>query len=175
VRTDRLILRRWRHSDREPFARLNADPRVMEFFPQPLSAGESDALADRIEAHFEERGFGLYAAELGEDGSFIGYVGLAAPRFSAHFTPAVEIGWRLDAAYWGRGLATEGAREIVRHAFEDLGLTALVSFTAPANVRSVRVMEKLGMTHDPADDFDHPGLADGDPLRRHVLYRLVNS
>ena len=147
----------------------------MEFFPQPLSAGESDALADRIEAHFEERGFGLYAAELGEDGSFIGYVGLAAPRFSAHFTPAVEIGWRLDAAYWGRGLATEGAREIVRHAFEDLGLTALVSFTAPANVRSVRVMEKLGMTHDPADDFDHPGLADGDPLRRHVLYRLVNS
>jgi len=147
----------------------------MEFFPQPLSAGESDALADRIGAHFVERGFGLYAAELAEDGSFIGYVGLAAPRFSAHFTPAVEIGWRLDAAYWGRGLATEGAREIVRHAFEDLGLTALVSFTAPANVRSVRVMEKLGMTHDPADDFDHPGLADGDPLRRHVLYRLVNS
>src|SRR5580658_5625584 len=128
MRTDRLILRRWRDSDREPFARMNADSRVMEFFRQVLSAEESDALVDRIEAHFEERGFGLYAAELVEDGSFIGYIGLAVPRFSAHFTPCVEIGWKLDAAYWGRGFATEGAQEIVRHAFEDLGLAGLVSF-----------------------------------------------
>jgi RimJ/RimL family protein N-acetyltransferase len=175
MRTDRLILRRWRDSDREPFARMNADSRVMEFFRQVLSAEESDALVDRIEAHFEERGFGLYAAELVEDGSFIGYIGLAVPRFSAHFTPCVEIGWKLDAAYWGRGFATEGAQEIVRHAFEDLGLAAIVSFTVPANLRSRRVMQKLGMTYDPADDFDHPGLAEGHPLRRHVLYRLVNS
>jgi RimJ/RimL family protein N-acetyltransferase len=144
----------------------------MEFFPRPLSSAESNALVDRIEKHFEARGFGLYAAELLADGEFIGYVGLAAPSFSAHFTPCVEIGWRLDATYWGRGLATEGAREMVRHAFEDLGLESLVSFTVPANIRSRRVMEKLGMTHDATDDFDHPNLAASDPLRRHVLYRL---
>jgi RimJ/RimL family protein N-acetyltransferase len=146
----------------------------MEFFPHPLSAEESNRLVDRIETHFEEHGFGLYAAELIEGGSFIGYIGLAVPRFTAHFTPCVEIGWRLAIEYWGRGLATEGAREIARHAFDELGLLELVSFTVPGNVRSRRVMEKLGMTHNPADDFDHPGLPEGDLLRRHVLYRLRN-
>ena len=172
MRTERLLLRRWRESDREPFARLNADPRVMEFFPRPLSPEESNRLVDRIETHFEEHGFGLYAAELMEDQSFIGYIGLAVPKFSAHFTPCVEIGWRLAFERWGRGLATEGAREIVRHAFDELGLLELVSFTVPGNIPSRRVMEKLGMTHNPADDFDHAGLPEGDPLRRHVLYRL---
>jgi RimJ/RimL family protein N-acetyltransferase len=165
-------LRRWRESDRAPFARMNADARVTEFLGGPLSASGSNLLADRIERHFEERGFGLYAAELLEHGSFIGYIGLASPKFSAHFTPCVEIGWRLDLPYWGRGFATEGAREVARHAFEDLDLTEIVSFTVPANLRSRRVMEKLGMTHDAADDFDHPNFAAGDPLRRHVLYRL---
>ena len=174
-RTSRLLLRRWRDSDREPFGRINADPRVMEFFPRVLSREESDLLVDQIEEHFEEHGFGLCAAELIEEPSFIGYIGLAVPRFSAHFTPCVEIGWRLAAAHWGRGLATEGAREIVRQAFETLGLEELVSFTVPANVRSRRVMEKLGMTHDPLDDFNHPRLAEGDPLRRHVLYRLKRA
>lgn len=153
---------------------MNADPRVMEFFPQPLSREESDAGVDRIEAGFEEHGFGLYAAELIEDGSFIGSIGLAVPEFPAHFMPCVEIAWRLAAAYWGRGLATEGARAVVQHAFSDLGLQELVSFTVPANVRSRRVMEKLGMTRQPADDFDHPGVPEGHPLRRHVLYRLQN-
>jgi RimJ/RimL family protein N-acetyltransferase len=172
VKTDRLLLRRWRDSDREPFARLNADPCVMEFFPRPLSPDESDLLVNRIETHFEQHGFGLYAAELLEDQVFIGYIGLAVPNFSAHFTPCVEIGWRLAAAHWGRGLATEGAREVVRLAFEELGLQELVSFTVPGNLRSRRVMEKLGMTHNPADDFDHPGLPEGGPLRHHVLYRL---
>lgn len=170
--TERLQLRRWRESDREPFARLNADPRVMEFLPRALSRDESNGLVDRIETHFEEHGFGLYAAELVEDRSFIGYIGLAVPRFTAHFTPCVEIGWRLALEHWGRGLATEGAREIVRYAFGELGLRELVSFTVPGNLRSRRVMEKLAMTHSPADDFDHPGLPEGDPLRRHVLYRL---
>jgi RimJ/RimL family protein N-acetyltransferase len=174
-RTDRLLLRRWRESDREPFARMNADPRVMEFFPRPLSLDESNQLVDRIEAHFEEHSFGPYAAELAEDHSFIGYIGLAVPEFSSHFTPCVEIGWRLAAAQWGRGLATEGAREIVRHAFGELALNELVSFTVPGNLRSRRVMEKLGLTHNPADDFDHPGLPQGHPLRRHVLYRLRKS
>lgn len=170
--TNRLLLRRWRESDREPFARMNADPRVMEFFPEPLSLDESNQLVDRIEAHFEEHGFGLYAVELIEDHSFIGYIGLAVPKFSAHFTPCVEIGWRLAASCWGRGLATEGAREMARYAFDKFGLDELVSFTVPGNLRSRRVMEKLGMTHNPTDDFDHPGLPEGHPLRRHVLYRL---
>jgi RimJ/RimL family protein N-acetyltransferase len=144
----------------------------MEFMPGILSREESDQLADRIEAHFRQHGFGLWAAELREGGQFIGYIGLAVPRFDAAFTPCVEIGWRLAFAHWGRGLATEGAREALRYAFEDLVLPSLVSFTVPANTRSRRVMEKLGMTHNPQDDFDHPLLLPGHPLRRHVLYRL---
>ena len=172
LETPRLILRRWRDSDREPFARLNADPRVMEHFPALLTREESDAGVDRVQAHFDRHGFGLFAAELREDGSFLGFIGLAVPDFAAPFTPCVEIGWRLSADYWGRGLATEGAREALRHGFEDLRLPEIVSFTVPGNVRSRRVMEKLGMTHDPADDFDHPSLPEGHPFRRHVLYRI---
>jgi RimJ/RimL family protein N-acetyltransferase len=170
--TDRLMLRRWRQADREPFALLNRDAAVMEFMPALLSADESDQVVNRIEAHFEEYGFGLWAAELNLSGEFIGYIGLAIPRFAAAFTPCVEIGWRLAFPHWGRGLATEGARAVVRHAFEDLALPALVSFTVTANLRSRRVMEKLGMTHDAREDFDHPLLPEGHPLRRHVLYRL---
>jgi RimJ/RimL family protein N-acetyltransferase len=170
--TERLVLRHWRESDKEPFARINADARVMEFMPGLLTREESDALVDRIEAHFRRHGFGLYAVELRDDHSFAGYIGLAVPSFRAHFTPCVEIGWRLSANCWGQGLATEGAGRIVQHASEDLRLRALVSFTAPANIRSRRVMEKLGMSRNAADDFDHPGLPDGHPLRRHVLYRL---
>jgi RimJ/RimL family protein N-acetyltransferase len=172
IQTDRLLLRGWRESDREPFARINRDPVVMEFFPGPLSAHESSALFDRIDLHFEQHGFGLWAAELRETGAFIGFIGLAVPRFVAAFTPCVEIGWRLDAACWGKGLATEGAGAVARHAFNVLHLDELVSFTVPANVRSRRVMEKVGMTHDPREDFDHPMMPVGHPLRRHVLYRL---
>jgi len=173
--TERLILRNWHEADREPFARMNADPRVMEFMPHSLSAQESNTLADRIEAHFREHGFGLCAVELRRDGSFLGFIGLNVPSFHAAFTPCVEVGWRLAAHCWGQGLATEGAREIVRYGFHVLGLEELVSFTVPANARSRRVMEKLGMTHDPADDFDHPRLPQDHPLRRHVLYRLHRS
>lgn len=173
--TDRLILRRWRESDREPFARFNADARVMEFLPGILSVQESNMLADRIEAHFQQHGFGLYAAELRSSGSFIGFVGLSVPSFQAAFTPCVEIGWRLAAAYWKQGLATEGAREIARYGFEILGVPELVSFTVPANTRSIRVMKKLGMSNNPQDDFDHPRLPVGHPLRRHVLYRVCRS
>ena len=175
ARTERLVLRRWLDSDREPFARLNADPRVMEFFPQPLVPEQSNAFIEQIEADFQQRGFGLCAAELIDDHSFIGYIGLSVPKFTAHFTPCVEIGWRLSAEHWGRGLATEGAREMVWQAFQALGLQELVSFTVPANLRSRRVMEKLGMSHRPADDFDHPALPEGHPLRRHVLYRLRSA
>jgi RimJ/RimL family protein N-acetyltransferase len=173
--TERLILRHWRESDREPFARMNADPRVMEFFPAVLSRAESDALVDRIGAHFAEHGFGLFAAELRAAHHFIGYIGLAVPAFDAAFTPCIEIGWRLAADLWGKGLATEGARDVLRFAFTELKLDAVVSFTVPGNQKSRRVMEKIGMTHDPRDDFEHPNLPEGHPLRRHVLYRLRHS
>ena len=170
--TPRLVLRPWRSADYEPFAETNADPRVMEFMPALLSREESDALIGRIRTHFEQHGFGLCAAEHRASGTFVGYIGLYVPAFQAHFMPAVEIGWRIASDWWAQGLATEGAREVVRFAFEELALPNLVSFTAPANLRSRRVMEKLGMTHDPADDFDHPRFPPAHPLRRHVLYRL---
>ena len=170
--TPRLILRRWRQEDRLPFARLNADPAVMEFFPARLSTEESDCFMDAIEAHFEQYGFGLWAVELRESPGDIGYIGLWTVGFHAHFTPAVEIGWRLAAEHWGRGLATEGAREVLRFGFEEAGLAEIVSCTTVANIRSRRVMEKIGLTHNPRDDFDHPNLPAGHPLRRHVLYRI---
>jgi RimJ/RimL family protein N-acetyltransferase len=172
IGTHRLILRKWRESDREPFARMNCDPEVMEYFPALLSREESDALVDRAEAHLEQHGFGPWAAELRESRQFIGYVSLFIPQFEAAFTPCVEIGWRLARAHWGKGLAIEGARALVRHGFEILRLPELVSFTVPANLRSLRVMEKVGMTHDPLDDFDHPSIPADHPLQRHVLYRL---
>jgi len=169
--TERLILRPWREADREPFARINSDPAVMEFFPALLTPAESDALVDRVEAHFAAHGFGVWATELKSTGEFIGFVGLWRPSFEAHFTPCVEIGWRLAAAHWGKGLATEAAQAAIDYAFSEQGLNQIVSFTAIENARSRRVMEKIGMTRDPADDFDHPALPEGHRLRRHVLYR----
>ena len=172
LRTERLLLRRWRKSDLAPFQRMNADPRVMEFFPEPLTAQASDALFDRAREHFNRHGFGPFAVERLETGSFIGFIGLFIPEFDAHFTPAVEIGWRLAFEHWGKGLATEGARAALNFGFNDLGLEQIVSFTVPGNLRSRRVMDRLGMTRDPTDDFDHPMLPEGHALRRHVLYRL---
>ena len=172
LRTARLVLRHWRQGDTEPFRRLNADPIVMEHFPTILTREQSDAFAESIEAEFEQRGHGLWAVEVQGQSEFIGYVGLRYHDFPAHFTPAVEIGWRLDREHWGHGYATEAARAALADGFTRLGLHEIVSFTVPANVRSRRVMEKLGMTHDPADDFNHPRLPEGHRLRRHVLYRL---
>ena len=172
IATERLVLRRWREDDREPFARMNADPRVMEFFLAPLTRAQSDAMIDTIEARFGDRGYSLWAAELRMTGEFTGFIGLSVPAFQAHFTPCVEIGWRLAAEHWGKGLATEGARAVARYAFEVLGLDEIVSFTSEVNLRSRRVMEKIGMGRDPRDDFDHPKMARRHPLERHVLYRL---
>ena len=172
LRTERLLLRRWRPDDRVPFAVLNADPRVMEHFPAPLSRAESDERVARIEAHFEQYGFGYWAVEIIDIAPFAGFIGLAVPGFEAHFTPCIEIGWRIAAEYWGCGYATEGARAALTFGFESLNLDEIVSFTVPENVRSRRVMEKLGMTHDPRDDFDHPSLPAGHRLCRHVLYRI---
>jgi RimJ/RimL family protein N-acetyltransferase len=172
LRTERLILRRWRESDRAPFAAMNADPRVREFLPGCLTREESDAAVGRIEEHFAEHGFGLWAIEVPNVTPFAGFVGLSVPRFEAHFTPCVEIGWRLAADCWGHGHATEAAKAALNFGFSQLGRSEILSFTVPGNLRSRRVMEKIGMTRDPADDFEHPSLPVGHPLRPHVLYRI---
>lgn len=172
--TERLRLRGWRPPDREPFAALNSDLEVMRHFPAPLDRGRSDALADVADAALRRHGWGLWAVERRTSGDFLGMVGLAPVGFEAAFTPAVEVGWRLARSEWGHGYATEAARAAVAFAFGELGLDEVVSFTATGNARSRAVMERLGMTYDPADDFDHPNVSEGHPLRRHVLYRLLN-
>jgi ribosomal-protein-alanine N-acetyltransferase len=172
LETDRLALRSWRDADREPFAELNADPRVAEFLGPPLDRAASDALVHRIVARWASDGHGLWVVERRADGAFLGFVGLAAPTFEAAFTPCIEVGWRIAAPHWGHGYATEAARAALRFGYEECDLPEIVSFTTVANVRSRAVMERLGMTRDPADDFDHPRLAEGNPLRPHVLYRL---
>ena len=172
LNTPRLTLRGWRESDLEPFAALNADPRVLEFLPRALSRDESDALVAHIQGVFSQHGFGWWAVEVRDSGDFAGFVGLNVPRFDAPFTPCVEIGWRLAPEHWGHGYASEGARAALDFGFGPAGLSEIVSFTVPENLRSRAVMERLGMLRDPAEDFDHPGLPDGHRLRRHVLYRL---
>ena len=179
--TPRLVLRPWRDDDVEAFAAMFDDPAVMEFL-MPARGRMSafadadraaiDAIVGRVRAHFDRHGFGWWAVELKETGAFIGFIGLSHIQFEAHFTPAVEVGWRLASAYWGQGYATEGARAALEAGFKQLGLDEIVAITVPANTRSCRVMERIGMNRDPADDFDHPRLAEGDPLRRHVLYRI---
>jgi RimJ/RimL family protein N-acetyltransferase len=173
LRTERLLLRGWRESDLTPFAALNADPEVMRYFPAPMSRAESDALAARASASLRERGWGLWAVD--RDGGFLGFTGLAVPRFEAHFAPAVEIGWRFARSAWGSGYATEAATAVLQFAFDELGLAEVVSFTAAENRRSRAVMERIGMLHDAGGDFDHPGIAAGSPLRRHVLYRTSRT
>jgi RimJ/RimL family protein N-acetyltransferase len=170
--TDRLVLRQLRTTDLGALAEINGDPRVMEYFPGTLSREESDAFAERVRNHWVKHGFGQWAVERREDGVFLGVTGLSRPRFEAHFTPCVEIGWRLAAPYWGNGYATEAATAAMRLGFERMGLEEIVSFTVPQNRRSRRVMEKLGMSHLSSEDFDHPSLPERHPLRRHVLYRI---
>lgn len=201
LRTSRLLLRPWCEADRQPFAQLNADPIVMEHFPGTLSRSESDAMVDRIQAGFGERGWGLWAVEVqnrhskderqppnrdevGPPGArnapgppgqgFVGYVGLTIPRFEAHFSPCVEVGWRLAKRAWGHGFATEAARASLQFGFEVLNLDQIVSMTAVSNVRSQRVMQRLGMVHDASDDFDHPLLPADHRLSRHVLFRIIH-
>ena len=175
IETERLLLRRWRADDREAFAALNTDPQVLEFLPRALTRAESGAMIARIEAHIDRHGFGFWAAEIPGVTPLAGFVGLAVPHFEAHFTPCVEIGWRLAPELWGRGYATEGARGVLGYAFDELGLEEIVAYTAPENSASRRVMEKLGMTYDAAEDFDHPLLPAGDRLQRMVLYRITRG
>jgi RimJ/RimL family protein N-acetyltransferase len=171
LRTQRLLLRPWRDQDREPFAALNADPKVMEWFQAPLTKAQSNAFVDWIEQRFQETGWGCWAVEIPGVDPFIGFVGLS-PADTTLGYPSVEIGWRLAASHWGHGYAPEAAREALRFGFEDLGLAEIVSFTSVGNEKSRRVMTKLGMTWTPEDDFDHPRVPKTSPLSRHVLYRI---
>ncbi len=175
IKTQRLFLRSWDEKDLEPFTKLNADPRVMEYFPSTLKPEESQALYQKILKHFDQYGFGVWALSLKESGQFIGFTGLVHVDFSTPFTPAVEIGWRLSFDQWGKGYATEAALAALQYGFDILNLSEIVSFTAVQNLRSRKVMEKIGMHYNPSDDFDHPKLPALHPLRRHVLYRLRNS
>ena len=171
IKSERLFLRRWRDEDLEPFAAPNADPVAMRFMPGVMARGETLALIARIEEHFRVHGFGIWAVEVPGVAPFVGYLGLQRVGFAAPFTPAIEIGWRLTPAFWGRGYATEGAQAALRYGFEKLNLDQIVSFTVPANKASWSVMERVGMTRDVGGDFDHPRLAVGHALRRHILYR----
>lgn len=175
LETKRLILRTWQSSDLEPFAQLNADPEVMRFFPSTLSRAESDTLVERIQAHHRIHGFSLWAVEEKATGNFMGFIGLNIPSFEVHFTPTVEIGWRLAQPFWGKGYATEGAKQALDYGFTILALPEIVSFTATVNKPSIAVMERLGMSRTESDDFDHPRLPPGHPLQRHVLYRATPS
>jgi RimJ/RimL family protein N-acetyltransferase len=172
LRTPRLVLREWRDEDCEPFAAISADPEVMRYLPALPDRAASDAFIARMRVHNAEHGFAYWAVALPGDG-LIGAIGLSRVRWTGFpFAPAVEIGWRLARAHWGQGYAFEAAHAAIDDGFGRLRLDAIVAFTVPANRRSWRLMERLGMTRDPADDFDHPGLPAGDPLRRHVLYRI---
>jgi RimJ/RimL family protein N-acetyltransferase len=176
ITTERLLLRRWRETDREPFAAMNADPAVMEHLQGTMSREASDAFVNRIQDHWDQAGWGLWALEVPRVAPFIGYTGLW-PADYVTGDPMVEVGWRLARDYWGHGYATEAAREALRTGFEELGMVEIVSFTVPQNIRSRRVMERIGLGRDPSRDFDHPRV---DPIAypelvRHVLYRLSRS
>ncbi|GAC1504205.1 MAG: GNAT family N-acetyltransferase [Vulcanimicrobiaceae bacterium] len=171
IETPRLRLRGWTSEDIDGWSRMNADPRVMEFFPSAYSPEESASTAATLAERLEVLGYGWWVLEVKDDPRFAGTIALQDIPFAASFTPAKEIGWRLPFQMWGRGYATEGARAVMDYAFRSLGLTEIVAMTAALNVRSQRVMERLGMTHDARDDFEHPRIAAGHPLRRHVLYR----
>ena len=173
--TRRLILRPWQEADRAKFRALNGDPEVMVHFPRPLTAERSDAIMDAWQEHIVRHGWGFWAVERNLDGAFVGAVGIAHATFDAPFTPTVEIGWRLSKDYWRKGYALEAASEALRFGFERLRLGEIVAFTLPANLPSRGVMERLGMTTNPADDFEHPAVEEGHPMRAHVLYRLKQA
>jgi RimJ/RimL family protein N-acetyltransferase len=175
LETARLALRSWRAEDQAPFAAMNDDPVVMEFFPSRRSVAESNALVDRFQAELEQRGHCPWAVEELSTGAFIGFVGLHEVPAELPFAPATEVGWRLARPFWGQGYATEAGAAALQFGFGPLSMDEIVSFTSAINVRSRRVMERLGMSRDEADDFDHPNVAEGHPLRPHVLYRLSRA
>jgi RimJ/RimL family protein N-acetyltransferase len=172
LQSDRLIMRRWRDEDLDPFAALNADPAVMEHIQKVLTREESAGFIDRIEAEFEECGWGLWAVEVKDGAPFIGFVGLHRVPFQVKSSTAIEVGWRLAHEHWGHGYTTEAAERAVRFGYDEAGLLEVLSFTNPANVRSWKVMERIGMVRDPSSDFEHPNVPVGHHLRDHIVYRF---
>lgn len=175
IETERLILREWRKEDLGPFSEINKDPIVMEYMLRCLTEAETESFYARIQEHFEKYGYGLFACELKATGDFIGFVGLYYLTFESAFTPCVEIGWRLSSDHWGKGYATEGAKAVLKAAFEEYGLKEIVSCTAESNFRSRKVMEKIGMKQDLKGNFYHPSVPKGNPLSLHVLYRITKE
>lgn len=174
LQTERLVLRQWHDEDLWDLVDLNADPEVMEYFPAPMTAEQSAEMLGIQQSLLDAGRPAYFAVEIWSTSTFIGFIGLNVPRFEAAFTPCVEIAWRLTRESWGHGYATEGAAAVLKYGFVTLGLPEIVAFTAAGNERSRAVMDRLGMTHDPGEDFDHPSLPPGDPLARHVLYRKTN-
>lgn len=175
LQTKRLILRPWKESDLAPFAEINSDPKVMEFYPAPLTRAQSDEYAEKIQRESLERGYGFWAVEVPKVSSFIGFVGLNYWNLEASFAPCIDVGWRLASPYWGYGYATEAAREALRYGFEEVDLSEIVSMATIGNARSHLVMERLGMKHNPSENFHHPKLPGNHPLSLRVLYRLSRS
>lgn len=175
IETDRLILRTWQDSDTAKMAKINKDAKVMEYFPGIVDMQGTQRLIDKINKHYDEHGYTLYAVEIKATKQFIGFVGLLNATFYAHFTPATEIGWRLGSQFWGQGYATEAARAVLDYAFNQLNLDEIVSFTTANNLASRRVMEKIGLKRNPKDDFDNPNVINYPDLVPHVLYRLKRS
>jgi RimJ/RimL family protein N-acetyltransferase len=172
IETQRLILRTWKHSDLDLMLEINQDPKVMEYFPSLQDLSGTKKLIDKINTHFSECGYSLYAVQTKDTDTFIGFIGLLTANFKASFTPATEIGWRLSSKHWNKGYATEGAKSVLDYAFNSLNIPEIISFTSIENTKSTRVMEKIGLKHNPSDDFDNPNLPSDSPLLRHVLYRL---
>jgi RimJ/RimL family protein N-acetyltransferase len=172
LETERLMLRTWNDNDVQPMLAINQDPKVMEYFPGLQDLEMTKNFIDKVNAHFENHGYSLYTTVRKDTNEFIGFIGLLIADFKAHFTPATEIGWRLSSNHWGQGFATEGAKAVLDYAFRELKIPEIVSFTAAGNAKSIRVMQKIGLQHNEADDFDPPKLVDESPLKRHVLYRL---
>lgn len=175
LETERLILRKWKEADLEPFCKITSDPEVRRYYPGVLTADETKALVTKVEAHFNKESFGLFALELKSTGEFIGYTGLMKPTIQAHFMPCVEIGWQLSKKHWGNGYAPEAAAKALEDGFVRIGLDEIVSFTTVSNDKSIRVMQKLQMTRNPKDDYSHPALPEGHPLKPHVLFRLSKA
>ena len=173
VKTPRIVLRDWTEKDIAPFAGMNSDPDVMRYFPSILTHDKSREFFDRITSAIAEKGYGLFAAELVETGEFMGFIGFSNPKFEAWFTPCIEIGWRLDKKFWGKGLATEGAAACLKAGFEELGFGKVYSFTSEINIPSRRVMEKIGLFY--IGDFDHPNVSDESVLKKHVLYGIERN
>lgn len=175
IRTERLLLRQFQNDDQIHLAKMNRDPTTMEFIGTPLNDEQSAAMFDRITLNWIKNGFGLFALEVPGEAEFIGFTGLSIPTFQTHFTPCVEIGWRLASEFWDHGYATEAAKAVKLFAFGTIGLNEIVSYTAAKNLRSQHVMDKIGLTRDVKDDFEHPKLSKSNPLCRHVLYRKSRS